>query len=167
MRISDGTAIGLDVNASGAAIGMASTATGDRKKFEVASDHEAFFNGGVHGVTNYSEAEVATGGTWIDGRPIYRKIFTNSVTILSGGATWVPTGINSLDTIIHLESYVKYSSSIGALDTPSNPSGVSQDGSAVDLFDKTNSSLRVRRGSGYGSIAVGDAYFIMEYTKEG
>lgn len=32
--------------------------------------------GGIEGVTNYCEAEVPTGGCWIDGKPVYRRIFS-------------------------------------------------------------------------------------------
>ena len=37
-------------------------------------------HGGIQGVTIYSEDEQATGGTWIDGRPIYRKTVSGEMT---------------------------------------------------------------------------------------
>lgn len=36
--------------------------------------------GGIRGVTNYSDQEVATGGKWVDGRPIYRRTFNTTFT---------------------------------------------------------------------------------------
>ena len=59
----------------GVAIGMFSTATDAKPKFEVADTHESFFYGGIYGLNNYQTGEVATGGHWIDGKPIYRKAF--------------------------------------------------------------------------------------------
>ena len=41
----------------------------DRKAFAQLSD--------VYDAVSYSTDEIKTGGTWIDGKPIYRKVFTN------------------------------------------------------------------------------------------
>lgn len=37
------------------------------------SEYPFYAYGGIHGVTNYTTDEVKTGGTWVDGKPIYRK----------------------------------------------------------------------------------------------
>lgn len=158
-------ALSVSPDKHGLAIGMIASGTAAAPKFEVAKEYEAIFYGGIRGVTDYSTAEVATGGKWIDGKPIYRKVFGNSVVISAGGATEVPTGIESLDTIVHLEAYVRYSGSIGLLNTVGNPANASANGTSIDIFNKANNTLRVRRGTAYAAIPIGDACFIMEYTK--
>ena len=58
------------------------------------------------GVTSYSTEEVKTGGTWIDGKPIYRRTFTTA----SGKATTdVSLGtISNLAEVVSTSGYVKY-----------------------------------------------------------
>ena len=46
----------------------------------------ARFFGGIHGVNVFSTEEVATGGRWIDGKRIYRKTVSGSVSTTSGTA---------------------------------------------------------------------------------
>lgn len=41
---------------------------------------EVTASGGIRGVTNYSPQEIDTGGSWIDGRPIYRCTFNTTFT---------------------------------------------------------------------------------------
>lgn len=64
---------------------------------------ELIASGGIRGVTNYSTQEVNTGGTWVDGRPIYRKTF--SLGAMSAGQSnnisiGLPSG--SLDVVVSL-----------------------------------------------------------------
>lgn len=77
----------INLNSYGAAIGMTSTSTSSAKKFEVNSNYTSYlngsvnvagvatFSGGITGVTNYTTGEVLTGGTWIDGKPLYRRTY--------------------------------------------------------------------------------------------
>lgn len=62
----------------GVAFGRFSSATDNEPKFEC--EYPAWFNGGIVGVTNYSGSEVPTGGTWIDGRKVYRRVVTYALT---------------------------------------------------------------------------------------
>lgn len=48
--------------------------------------YPARFFGGIHGVNVFSTEEVATGGRWIDGKRIYRKTVSGSVSTTSGTA---------------------------------------------------------------------------------
>lgn len=73
-----------DVEPYGVSVGMRSTGTLNNKKFEVAEDYTSHFYGGIEGVTNYTEGEVATGGTWINGGKIYRAVFSGQLT--AGGS---------------------------------------------------------------------------------
>lgn len=72
-EIEEATAF-YDVEPYGVSVGMRSTGTINNKKFEVADDYTSYFYGGIEGVTNYTEGEVKTGGKWVDGLPIYRRV---------------------------------------------------------------------------------------------
>ena len=78
----------------GVAIGMFSTATDAEPKFEVDESHESFLYGGIHGVNNYRSGEVATGGHWIDGKPIYRYTYVGKPSG-SGGQLLLDSSINN------------------------------------------------------------------------
>ena len=69
----------------GAAVGGFSTGTTENPKFE--AHVPSYFYGGISGVTNYSTDEVKTGGTWINGKPIYRKCISVSAPATSSGST--------------------------------------------------------------------------------
>ena len=71
----------------GVCLGGFSTSEEGNPKLE--SYYKAHMYGGISGVTDYSEGEQQTYGTWIDGRPIYRK--TEVVDVPSAGTT--ATGI--------------------------------------------------------------------------
>ncbi len=68
------------------------------------SYYPAFFYGGIEGVTNYAEMEVPTGGTWIDGKPIYRKIVSMEV---NKANTWFfsegDNAIENFDSLVHVD----------------------------------------------------------------
>ena len=97
----------FNVEKNGVAVGQRSTGTANEKKFEVAEDYESHFYGGIHadggieGVTNYVSGEVDTGGTWTDGKPIYRytAVFTASI---GSSATNIHTIPSGHDKIIRL-----------------------------------------------------------------
>ncbi|MBQ6120444.1 MAG: hypothetical protein IJI59_01745 [Clostridia bacterium] len=63
----------------GVAFGKFSAATLNNPLFEC--EYPAQFAGGIHGITNYESGEVLTGGHWIDGKPIYRKILEVSAPV--------------------------------------------------------------------------------------
>lgn len=61
-----------------------------------------FFNG-IDGVTNYSEDEMLTGGAWIDGKPIYRKTVSGTVTTTAGTAKSGVIGtLTNVATIVNM-----------------------------------------------------------------
>lgn len=64
----------FDVEENGVSVGMRSNGKASDKRFEVAEDYTAHFYGGIEGVTDYTEGEVKTGGKWVDGLPIYRRV---------------------------------------------------------------------------------------------
>ena len=67
-----------------------------------------YIEGGA-GLPSYFTEEIDTGMKWIDGKPIYRRVFTN---INSGGyasQTWVNTGYidTNIETITNTNIYYK------------------------------------------------------------
>ena len=61
---------------------------------------------------NYSETEQKTGGTWIDGKPIYRKVWTGlSVGVSSG--SWQNLNLSNLPSIDNLIKGVAIRSATG------------------------------------------------------
>ena len=64
----------FDVEENGVSVGMRSNGKASDKRFEVAEDYTSHFYGGIEGVTDYTEGEVTTGGKWVDGLPIYRRV---------------------------------------------------------------------------------------------
>ena len=53
---------------------------------------------------SYSTTEQKTGGVWLDGKPIYRKVYTGSV---SNGST-IPLNISNLERVVRLDGYFWY-----------------------------------------------------------
>ena len=91
----------------GVAFGKFSGATEGSPIFEC--EYPALFSAGINGVTNYSTDEVPTGGTWLDGKPIYRKIYTFSAvagTNKTASGTGLP--ITGIDTVVRVEGMAKW-----------------------------------------------------------
>ena len=91
----------FNIEKHGVAAGMRSTATQSSPKFE--SAHPIYAYAGIEGVTNYTTEEVKTGGTWIDGKPIYRKILTLNVPKTN---TWYVSAND--DMLTDVDTVVKY-----------------------------------------------------------
>ena len=116
---------------------------------------EQYFDNGIQRVEqdiqaaqSYSTTETLTGGKWIDGKPIYRKVF--KITSAIAGATWGWGGLSSsifadVDTLIECKG---------------------------TLIDNGTYSYSVccyaRKASGFfvqNNNAPANSYFIVEYTK--
>ena len=86
----------------GVAFGKFSASTLNNPLFEC--EYPAEFAGGIHGVTNYDSGEVLTGGNWIDGKPIYRKILEVEAPVANTG--YYSSGddvIANLDTVVKMD----------------------------------------------------------------
>lgn len=59
---------------------------------------------GYEEVNSYSTTEVKTGDTWIDGKPIYRKVFTFSNIVLSNAVT-INTPISNINMLVKHQIY--------------------------------------------------------------
>jgi len=62
---------------------------------------------------NYSTDEKLTGKYWINGKPIYRKVFVTTSPTNAGTTTKV-ADLSNIDTIISIEGLLQYSTSVGA-----------------------------------------------------
>ena len=57
----------------------------------------------VDNSNSYSTEEIKTGGTWIDGKPIYRKVISN---VITGTTQDVAHGIENIDSYVNLTPYM-------------------------------------------------------------
>lgn len=71
---------------------------------EPVEEHDAATKGYVDGVNSYSTTETLTGGTWIDGSPIYKKTIDTG-TLPNNSSNLVSHGISDLKRILKVEGW--------------------------------------------------------------
>lgn len=107
----------------------------------------------IENLQTYSTNEVNTGKHWIDGKPIYRKVYSTSFTTSSNSATY---NINGINEVIKLYSISK-----------GNPTEQDYNENSTDklrtYIDGSN-ILHINIGTTYPSRPC-IVYTIMEYTK--
>lgn len=104
----------------------------------------------------YSTSETNTGKTWIDGKPIYRKVI-DCGTIPSSAEAIINTGITNADMLVHLWGVAKSSN---CLPLPY----VNTDGNSIQLWlGSSMDVLHIRTTSSSWSSYTG--YVVVEYTK--
>lgn len=87
----------------GVAFGGFSTSEESSPKLECY--YPGYFYGGIQGVNHYSTEEVKTGGTWIDGKPIYRKTYVYE----AGASSYATLDLSDLDfEIIRIVDFVHH-----------------------------------------------------------
>lgn len=126
-------------------------------KFEC--HYPAYFYGGIAlgGAGDYSLEEQDTGSKWIDGKPIYRKVFTG--TVKASTTTDLATNIG-FETVIRCDGILSYV----------NSSGMTVQRS-LNFFSSTSLHSRVYTGTSDGgkiqinSTQAGDVFVVLEYTK--
>lgn len=165
----------FEVTPDGVSVGMVSGGTSEDKRFEVAETHESHFYGGIAGVTNYPDfrgadgtitlpqgMEVATGGRWIDGKPIYRYMWkgTTSLSGKQGVVCTLPDG--EPDTVITLRGMFRRESDRAWFAMPNIYYG-SVDW-AVNM--RTDSSGGITCGFGDQYSGSRPIIVIVEYTKK-
>ena len=109
---------------------------------------------------SYSTTEQKTGGTWIDGKPIYKKTFSFT-TNGSNTNTAVQHGISNLDVIIDYSGMLKQSST----QRQPIPRVVADNNSGynIGIGDISNTQFTLLVGT---SVAKGvQAYVTLWYTK--
>lgn len=77
--------------------------TDENPMFE--SHAPAYFYEGIHGVTNYAAAETKTGGTWLDGKKVYRRVFKFSNVAIGSGTSMTTLGV--LDNFADIETMIE------------------------------------------------------------
>ena len=78
----------------------------------VVNENEVQMNGiqdAITDIQNYSTTETVV-GTWIDDKPIYRKILTNVTISLTNDAQDIPHGISNFSDLVDLKIKAKYGS---------------------------------------------------------
>ena len=110
---------------------------------------------------NYSAEETPTGGTWIDGKPIYRAII-NVPSIDNGSASVTPTGLGAMETIVSLNGYGYTSSNIVRPLPFVNPSDTSFNASLSLKQYNTSPEITIYVNA---QGALTKAIVIIEYTK--
>ena len=105
----------------------------------------------VDNSNSYSTEEVKTGGTWIDGKPIYRKVLFGSITATTQD---IVHQIEGIDSYVQLMPYMV---SEGQLFPSFNTESY-----YFTVFANSKTSLVMQCISGY----IGNSYrVIVEYTK--
>jgi len=93
----------------GVCFGGFSQATEEKPSFQCY--YPALFYSGIEGGFNYREGEVDTGGRWIDGRRIYRRVFMfKNVTTGSGAVTTTLGEIENfpeIDAVIEINGMIR------------------------------------------------------------
>ena len=142
----------------GVGVGMYSEGTQENPMLQVA--WPASMAGGINGVTNYCIEEVATGGHWIDGKPIYRQILTvnanaaNTWTIQTGPALENADNVISFDLVMRLANNCSYNSAFFYSTSMFFMSYIEKAGSVHNAVFWTNHNN-----------FLGTYYYIVYYTK--
>lgn len=105
----------------------------------------------------YSTDEVKTNKVWIDGKPIYRKVATQTITTSSSENIISGFDISLIDNIISFYGSIKQPS--GTI-TPISYSASEEDGAFICMSRARNSFVLYAKAYG-----VGDVILIVEYTK--
>lgn len=105
----------------------------------------------------YSTDEVVTDKVWIDGKPIYRKVVTQTITTSSSENIISGFDISLIDNIISFYGSIKQPS--GTI-TPISYSASEEDGAFICMSRARNSFVLYTKAYG-----AGDVILIVEYTK--
>lgn len=138
-----------------------SLATIQVEEGSTASTYTHFQN--LDGYDNYSTNETRI-GTWINGKPIYRKIITK--TSFTVGETTNTHGISNIDFIVNVRGVgIRTNGEQEFLPTVVPPSGMQY--YQISIYDVTKTQYRMYMGSytQAGNQKLETLYLIFEYTK--
>ena len=110
----------------------------------------------INDCNTYSTNEINTGQTWIDGKPIYRKVIDN-ISMTIGTAQYINTGISNIREMIDIKSKI-------TTDTQ-NFFGNQYYGSSIFFsvnYQKNNNKVLYDLA---GSALQGTLQIVMYYTK--
>ena len=105
---------------------------------------------------SYSTTEMLTGGTWIDGKPIYRRVimFNSATTIAEGGTdfTLSALGLSDIDNFFNIVGF----------NTTGSKTNTERRNSPIGCFWRSATTVCLLSASGATSNYLG---LILEYTK--
>jgi hypothetical protein len=114
---------------------------------------------------SYSTTEVATGETWIDGKPIYRRVFSGGVSAAANTPSYITLAIGGFDNLVASGGWINYST--GSSDKFSI-NGTIDDGSTIgssNVYIHTNNLLMFSKCNVARTTANHHFQFWAEYTK--
>lgn len=120
------------------------------------SDSDTYSCDYINNSDSYSTNEIKTNKRWIDGKPIYRKIF-NNVSISAGTGRYITSGISNIENMIKLEGILRYSGNNQFITIPSYYNS--------SIFISANYQYNENRIYYDCGTFSGTAIFILEYTK--
>lgn len=107
-------------------------------------------------IDNYSTTEVKTNKTWIDGKPIYRKVITYNYAEGSTTAS-IPSGISNLDKVVLLNPIMLRSASDFEINYYSSSSDYLR-----TFYRYSTNAIEVRSSAASPNTVF---YITIEYTK--
>lgn len=110
-------------------------------------------------ITTYSTSEIKI-GTWIDGKPLYRKCFEKT-----GNVSTITTGINDLDSVINLSVTVKNTDNNYWRTIPWNFNDSSYNSGYTGGVYVSNTGNVIGFQAGSGLTNASKYIVIIEYTK--
>lgn len=114
------------------------------------------------GDVNYSTSELDTGGTWIDGKKIYKKTFSMGALPSSGGSTTKSLSGTTFDTIIDIKG-IAYNSTAGNYRLLPFV-GVNLD-DMLRMDVQNNNTIRIISSSNGQWSGYNNSYITLYYTK--
>ena len=132
------------------------------KKIHTKTDngYEEFYNEEEHNKVNYSTSEQRI-GTWIDGKPLYRRVFkVPETSISSSGTTAINFNLDGNVDVKKMSSFIRTQTSNYGFNLAYN--GIS-DGFRMRLFNNTVQILASEDVAAEKKITSGN--IIVEYTK--
>lgn len=96
-------------------------------------------------------------GTWINGKPLYRKVFTGNVTTKQ---LVIDSGIENLDEIIYFGGTLKVS-----VDGQYRPLPMYGSDTNRNALEYNTSANKIYVDSSTGQWALGHCIIVLEYTK--
>lgn len=109
----------------------------------------------------YSYAETKTGSTWVDGKPIYRRVFKVTNKSLSNGTMVQSFAKSNFDTMIDTRSFLQGSDG-GHI--PFTRVGSSGKGSGIE-YSSANNGFMFMGNDSWGAQSSRWLMIIAEYTK--
>ena len=120
---------------------------------------EQYFDEGQQKAQSYSTTETLTGGKWIDGKKIYRRVFTGlTAPSTTSWTTVISTGLENVDTMVKIYGHMVTNDNY-QIDLPWAEQGYT----IVHRFYNTNKSVLIKLNS--SSFYNYPYTLILEYTK--